>query len=127
MHDEQAVVQAMQENAEDTMLRLVFADWLVERDDPRGELIRLLHTLTRSVEVFDRSKLEDRLWSLVSAGVQPVGPFFRRSLGMKFAWIPAGTFMMGSPELVPDSWKTAVGLAADLALVASLPVARYVE
>ena len=98
MHDDQAFLQAMQENPDDTDLRLVFADWLEERGDQRSELIRLLHTLTQSVEVPDRSKLEDRLRSLVSAGVQPVGPFFTNSLGMKFAWIPAGTFMMGSPE-----------------------------
>jgi uncharacterized protein (TIGR02996 family) len=60
MHDEQAFLQAMQENPDDAVHRLVFADWLEERDDPRGELIRLLHTLTQSVEVPDRSKLEDR-------------------------------------------------------------------
>lgn len=28
---------------------------------------------------------------------------------------------------VPPDWNTAIGLAADLALVASIPVARYVE
>src|SRR5277367_2034319 len=97
MNDEQAFLQAMQENPEDTALRLVFADWLEERGDPRGELLRLLHTLTQSVEVPDRSKLEDRLRSLLAAGVQPVGPFWTNSIGMKFAWIPAGTFLMGSP------------------------------
>jgi formylglycine-generating enzyme required for sulfatase activity len=28
----------------------------------------------------------------------PVGPFWTNSIGMKFAWIPAGTFLMGSPK-----------------------------
>src|SRR5271156_3705070 len=98
MHDEQAFLQAMQENPEDTALRLVFADWLEERGDPRGELLRLLHTLTQAVEAPDRSKLEDRLRSLLAAGVQPVGPFVTNSIGMKFAWVPSGTFLMGSPE-----------------------------
>jgi sulfatase modifying factor 1 len=97
MNDESAFLQAMQEHPEDTALRLVFADWLEERGDPRGELIRLLHTLTQSVKVRGRNKLEDRLRSLLAAGVQPVGPFWTNSIGMKFAWIPAGTFMMGSP------------------------------
>src|ERR1700691_2831088 len=98
MNDEQSFIQAMQEHPEDSALRLVFADWLDERGDARGELIRLLHTLTQSVEVPDRSKLEDRLRSLVATGVQPVGPFWTNSFGMKFAWIPAGTYLMGSPE-----------------------------
>jgi uncharacterized protein (TIGR02996 family) len=97
MNDEATFLQAMQEHPEDVNLRLVLADWLEERGDLRGELIRLLHTLTQSVEVPDRSKLEDRLRILVSAGVKPVGPFFTNSMGMKFAWIPAGTFLMGIP------------------------------
>jgi len=98
MQDESAFLRAMQANPEDTGLRLVFADWLDERGDARGELIRLLHTLTQSVEVPDRSKLEDRLRSLLASGVEPVGPFWTNSIGMRFAWIPAGTFLMGSPE-----------------------------
>jgi sulfatase modifying factor 1 len=98
MNDEATFLQAMQEHPEDTALRLVFADWLEERGDPRGELVRLLHTLTQSVEVPDRSKLEDRLRNLLASGVHPVGPFWTNSIGMKFAWIPAGTFLMGSPE-----------------------------
>src|SRR5208282_3780120 len=96
MHDA-TILQAMQEHPEDANLRLVFADWLEERGDKRSELIRLLHTLTQAVEVPDRGKLEDRLRSLLAAGVQPVGPFFTNSVGMKFAWVPAGTFLMGSP------------------------------
>jgi formylglycine-generating enzyme len=97
MNDETAFLQAMQEHPDDTALRLVFADWLEERGDSRGELIRLLHTLTQSVEVPDRRKLEDRLRNLLASGVKPVGPFWTNSIGMKFAWIPAGTFLMGSP------------------------------
>jgi uncharacterized protein (TIGR02996 family) len=54
MHDEASFLKAMLEHPEDNALRLVFADWLEERDDPRGELIRLLHTLTQSVGVADR-------------------------------------------------------------------------
>ena len=73
MHDEAAFLQAMQEHPEDNASRLIFADWLEERGDPRGELIRLLHTLTQSIEVPDRAKLEERLRSLVASGFQPVG------------------------------------------------------
>src|SRR5271166_5021735 len=58
VNDEASFLQAMQQHPEDNALRLVFADWLEERGDKRGELIRLLHTLTQAVEVPDRSKLE---------------------------------------------------------------------
>src|SRR5262249_12698261 len=34
---------------------------------------------------------------LLVSGVQPIGPFCTNSVGMTFAWIPAGTFRMGSP------------------------------
>jgi len=97
MHDEVAFLQALQEHPDEDKLRLVFADWLEECGDPRAELLRLLHTLTQAVVIPERSKLEDRLRSLLAAGVQPVGPFITNSLGMKLAWIPAGTFLMGSP------------------------------
>jgi uncharacterized protein (TIGR02996 family) len=97
MNDEAAFQAALSARPDDNHLRLIYADWLDERGDPRGELLRLLHTLTQSIAVPDRDRLEDRLRSLVAAGVPAVGPFFTNSIGMKFAWIPAGTFLMGSP------------------------------
>jgi uncharacterized protein (TIGR02996 family) len=97
MNDEPAFTRAMQANPADTTLRLIFADWLEEQGDPRAELLRLMHALTQSVEVPNRRKLEDRLRSLVASGVKPVGPFWTNSIGMKFAWVPAGSFFMGSP------------------------------
>ena len=98
MQDEAAFLRAMEERPEDDSLRLAFADWLEARGDPRGELTRLLHALTRSTEVADRGALEDRLRGLVAAGVRPVGPFWANALGMQFAWVPAGTFRMGRRE-----------------------------
>ena len=98
LNTEADFLHAMQQHLDDTSLRLAFADWLEKRGDARGELIRLLRMLTQSVEVPDRPKLEERLRGLLASGVQPVGPFWTNSIGMKFAWIPAGVFMMGSPE-----------------------------
>src|SRR3954466_14951956 len=98
MQDEAAFLRAMQEHPDDTTRRLVFADWLEERGDPRGELIRLLHTLTQSVVVPDRGSLEERLRDLVAAGVKPVGPVWTNTLGMELVLIPPGTFNMGSPK-----------------------------
>src|SRR5262245_52142937 len=37
----QAFLQAILENPDDDTPRLVYADWLEERDDPRGEFIRV--------------------------------------------------------------------------------------
>jgi uncharacterized protein (TIGR02996 family) len=41
MVDEQALVQAIVANPTDRGLRLVYADWLEERGDPRGEFLRI--------------------------------------------------------------------------------------
>ncbi len=42
--------------------------------------------------------MEARLRRLMKMRVKPVGPYVTNSLGMRFALIPPGTFMMGSPE-----------------------------
>ena len=40
-------LQAIRDDPADDDLRLVFADWLDEHDDPRGEVMRLEVTLSR--------------------------------------------------------------------------------
>jgi uncharacterized protein (TIGR02996 family) len=97
MTDEAAFLKTMLDRPNDLTLRQVFADWLEERGDPRGELVRLLHTLTQSTDLPDRDQLEARMQTLLRKRVQPVGPFQTNALGMQFAWIPAGQFLMGSP------------------------------
>lgn len=99
---EEDFLRALQEQPDNQCLRLVFSDWLEERGDLRGELLRLLHTLTQTCNGHDRRAGESRLRNLLAAGVQPVGPRWTNSLGMAFAWIPAGTFLMGSPLHEPE-------------------------
>jgi uncharacterized protein (TIGR02996 family) len=41
MSDEQSFLQAILANPDDDTLRLIYADWLEERGDPRGEFIRV--------------------------------------------------------------------------------------
>jgi uncharacterized protein (TIGR02996 family) len=41
VREEQAFLQAILDNPDDDAPRLMYADWLEERDDPRGEYIRL--------------------------------------------------------------------------------------
>jgi len=59
-HDE-AFLQAIIEDPDDDSLWLVYADWLEESGDPRGELVRLQYTLSR-LPVGDESRpaLESR-------------------------------------------------------------------
>ncbi len=60
MSEETGFLQAIQEGPEDDALRLIYADWLEERGDPRGEFLRLqmesermrgrLHELRRQLD-----------------------------------------------------------------------------
>jgi uncharacterized protein (TIGR02996 family) len=96
MKDEQAFLQAMLADPNDLTLRLVFADWLEERGDSRGELLRLTHNLTQAIDDPQRTEMEARMQALRQQGVQPIGPFWTNSIGVRFALIPPGTFLMGS-------------------------------
>jgi uncharacterized protein (TIGR02996 family) len=122
MESEPAFVQAMQEHPEDDSVRLAFADWLDRRHDSRGELLRLLHALTRFLDFADRRRLEDRLRTLLASGARPIGPFIANSIGMTFAWIPAGTFLMGSPESEQGRFSDVIG---ETPHVVTLPAGFY--
>jgi uncharacterized protein (TIGR02996 family) len=50
---ESAFLQAIRDEPEDDSLRLIFADWLTEQGDARGELIRLQVGLARADEYAD--------------------------------------------------------------------------
>lgn len=50
MNDNDAFLQAILENPDDDPLRLIYADWLEERGDPRGEFIRVQCALARLPE-----------------------------------------------------------------------------
>ena len=108
MNEEEAFLQAMLQDPNDLVLRMVFADWLEERGAPRGELLRLTHTLTQSVDLPHRRQSETRLQELLAQGMQPIGPFCNNILQMRFAWIPAGTFLMGSPTSERDRFDNEV-------------------
>jgi uncharacterized protein (TIGR02996 family) len=102
MTEEQAFLDTILANPHDWAPRLIFADWLDEHGDPRGELVRLLHWLhlpenVRRPHVPVRRKRENRLRELVEGGVPWIGPYLKPGLHMKFSLIPPGTFLMGSP------------------------------
>jgi uncharacterized protein (TIGR02996 family) len=75
----------------------VLADWLEEQNDPRSKLVRLMYQpdYRRDLPAEER---DERVRELLASGVGPVAPTLINSLGMKLVLIPAGTFMMGSPD-----------------------------
>ncbi len=94
--NEEAFLHAFLEEPDDGSLALIFADWLEERGDARGELLRIQCTLARrEADGRTRAALEARGHQLLSAGVEPVG--LTNSLGMRLALVLAGKFLMGSP------------------------------
>jgi uncharacterized protein (TIGR02996 family) len=85
----------------DQLAALAAADFLEEQGDRRGELLRLVWTATRAVEVPDRERIADRMSELLGQGVEPIGPYRELQLApgiaLTFAWVLPGTFLMGSP------------------------------
>ena len=94
-------LEAMAKEPHDWFPRLVFADWLIEQGDPRGEMLHLLHDLLR-FECEDRESKEDRYLELDHEGHSIPSPEFENDLDMKFVLIPPGEFLMGSPEEEKD-------------------------
>jgi uncharacterized protein (TIGR02996 family) len=65
MNEESAFLRAIAEDPNDEGTRLVFADWLEERGDPRAEFIRLdcaVRRMTGREE--DYGEVQDRWWEL---------------------------------------------------------------
>jgi uncharacterized protein (TIGR02996 family) len=60
MDPHEAFLQAIVANPDDDMPRLVYADWLEERGDPRGEFIRLQWTVAQLPAGPERRELEAR-------------------------------------------------------------------
>ena len=81
--------------------RLVYADWLDERGDPRGELLRIQEELRR-IEVPDRAAKEARMHELLRDGIEPLMITRTNSIGMPKVLIFPGEFLMGTPEKEQD-------------------------
>ncbi len=75
----------------------VLADWLEDHNDPRHELVRLLHQPDFHND-WPAEQRDERVRELLASGMQPIAPTISNSIGMKLALIPAGAFLMGSPE-----------------------------
>jgi uncharacterized protein (TIGR02996 family) len=99
---EEAFLQTIMDNpANAASVWLVLADWLEEQGDPRFELVRLCHDPRFRAEG-SPAHCDERVRRLLAAEMAPCVPLWTNSLGMKFALIPAGTFLMGSPDSEED-------------------------
>jgi uncharacterized protein (TIGR02996 family) len=87
--------------------RLILADWLEEHGRPHeAELLRLQTVLEATCcqpdQHPERVAQQARLVELLAAGVRPCLPrrtvALAESVEMTFAWIPPGSFLMGSPH-----------------------------
>jgi uncharacterized protein (TIGR02996 family) len=93
--NEEMFLAAILEDPEEPTTWLVLADWLEEQGDPRGELLRLSRALLQP-DGDQRAEREEGLRFLLGQGVRPCWPTRSNAIGMKFAWCPPGTFLMGS-------------------------------
>lgn len=99
---EQCFLDDILSNPQDLTPRLVYADWLEEQGDPRGELLRIQEEL-RNSSVPGRTELEARMHQLLAHGVKPLAPTCKNSLGIKMVLIFPGEYRVG-----PRQWRIAV-------------------
>ena len=88
-------LEAIAKEPDDWFPRLVFADWLIEQGDPRGEMLHLLHDLLR-FECEDRETKQTRYLDLYHRGhiiPSPSGP-----MDISCVLIPPGEVLRGNLE-----------------------------
>ena len=98
MSDYQAFLQAIAREPHDWWNRRVFADWLMEHGDPRGEMLHLLYDLLQ-LDCEDRTSKQAQYLKLYHEGLT-VPHLTREDNGMevRFVLLPPGQFLMGSPK-----------------------------
>src|SRR5262245_11672575 len=97
---EDNLLSAIHADPSDLLCWLALADLLEERgESDRAELARLDVAWRQAAPgSAERAAAEGRVRELLAAGVTPCRPTLSGPLGMEFALIPAGRFLMGSPE-----------------------------
>jgi uncharacterized protein (TIGR02996 family) len=98
MNLETSFLDSIRESPGEASLWLILADWLEEQDDPRAELVRLTLALRTEPEHKEFHQRQTRVQALLAGGMKPLVPTFTNSVGIELALIPAGSFLMGSPE-----------------------------
>jgi uncharacterized protein (TIGR02996 family) len=103
---ERSFMQDILDEPSDQGLWLILADWLEEQPEPqqqaRGQLVRVLHALRSEPRGPQREAQEARLHELLRQSLPPCAAVRTNSIGMELALVPAGRFLMGSPEIERD-------------------------
>ena len=112
--DDDLFLEAIVKEPHDWFPRLVFADWLIEQGDPRGEMIHLLHELLQ-LDCEDRETKQTRYLELYHQGYTIPTPIRNdNAIGATFMLLPPGQFLMGSPKT--EKGRTADENQADVIL-----------
>lgn len=104
------LLQAIRAEPTDQTAWLILADWLEEhgRSD-QAEFLRLREELRLDIEVPQRRRKESRLQQLLLGGTRPLAALWEVPLpedtSMTLSLVPAGTFLMGSPESEKDRYE----------------------
>ena len=78
---------------------LILADYLEDQGDPRHEALRTPYLYRNRPEVTpERQLAEQRMQQSLASGVVPLVPQYINPIGMRFSYIPPGSFLMGSPD-----------------------------
>jgi uncharacterized protein (TIGR02996 family) len=91
MKEDQQFLEAIRANPRDEALRLVYADWLEDRGDPRAEYLRLCDQLRRvQVRLAILSQQFDPAWLTVVGGCDEAAFHELRGILEAFNWIHSG-------------------------------------
>src|SRR5947209_4170984 len=95
---EQALLDSMHDDPADVGPWRALHDLLLDADDPRLDFVRWQMLLRGETVGQPQEEVEQRVRRLIEEGHRPCVPVLTNSIGMRLALIPAGTFLMGSPE-----------------------------
>jgi uncharacterized protein (TIGR02996 family) len=96
--DEEALLRAIVARPDEAgQTWLVLADWLDEHGrDGEAELVRLQHEPTFKAGLRSRRR-RARIVELLYSGVRPCVPTRTDGVGVRYVWVPPGSFTAGSP------------------------------
>src|SRR5262249_43797560 len=103
--NEETFLDSLLDDPGDEVTWSALADWLDDDGQTqRAEVLRLTRRM-RPTGVSQRGHVPRRYAELLAAGTRPVIVQWANSIGMRFALVPAGRFLMGSGGINPSSLR----------------------